>query len=121
MLSPFLYGGTIAKFFNILHNGRHMIKRSDFMFTVGYQGDTAIVNASAKKKYGRLSTVELAKQGLYKAAICSAVYAESDQELEQVMRIYNEQNNKSIDSIQTLKRIFGVSGLPEGIEKILLI
>jgi hypothetical protein len=37
------------------------------------------------------------------------------------MQIYNEQNNKSIDSIQTLKRIFGVSHLPEGIEKILLI
>jgi hypothetical protein len=98
-----------------------MIKRSDFIFTVGYQGDTAIVNAAAKKKYARLSTMELAKQGLFKAAICSAIYAQNDEKLEQVMQIYNEQNNKSIDSIQTLKRIFGVSHLPEGIEKILLI
>ncbi len=98
-----------------------MIKREDFIFTVGYQGDTAIVNASAKKRFGRLKTRELAEKGFFKAAICSALYTSNDEELKQVMQIYNEQNEKTIDSIHNLKRIFGVSHVPEGIEKILLI
>ncbi|MBN1798532.1 MAG: hypothetical protein JW822_08135 [Spirochaetales bacterium] len=96
-----------------------MIKREDFIFTVGYQGDTAIVNANSKRKFSRLGTRELAEKGFFKAAICSALYAGSDEELEQVMKIYNEQNEKTIDSIHNLKRIFGVSHVPEGIEKIL--
>ena len=98
-----------------------MIKRNDFIFTVGYQGDTAIVNASAKKKYGRLTTEELAKQGLFKSAICSAVYDENEEELERVMHIFNERNGKSVDSVASLKRMFGVTKVPEGINKILLV
>jgi hypothetical protein len=96
-----------------------MIKREDFLFTVGYQGDTAIVNAAARKKFGRLTSQELALKGLYKAALCSALYAGNDEELEQVRQIYNKQNEKTIDSIHALKRLFGVSHVPEGIEKIL--
>ena len=96
-----------------------MIKREDFIFTVGYQGNTAIVNAAAKKKFGRLSTEQLAEKGLFKAAICSALYASNDEELEKVKQIYNERNETTINSIHNLKRIFGVSQVPEGIAKIL--
>ena len=98
-----------------------MIKREDFIFTVGYQGDTAIVNANSRRKFGRLNTRELALKGFFKAAICSALYAASDEELEQVMKIYNEQNENKVDSIHDLKRLFGVSHVPEGIAKILQI
>jgi hypothetical protein len=98
-----------------------MLKRADFIFTVGYEGNTAIIDASAKRKYGKLNTHELAERGLFKEAICSALYIDSNEELEEVMRLYNEQNEKKIDSVATLKRIFGVTHVPEEIEKILLI
>jgi len=46
------------------------MKREDFLFTIGYQGDTALVDGSAKRQYGGLSTRELAAKGLLKPAMC---------------------------------------------------
>ena len=57
--------------------------RKEFTFTIGFQGDTAIVDKRAMRQYGRLSTMDLAEKGLYRAAFCSALFSGNKQELDE--------------------------------------
>jgi hypothetical protein len=97
-----------------------MISREDFIFTIGYDGGTAIVDGKSKRQYSRLSTEELARKGLFKPALCSALYGKDEKELELVLEIYNERSDKRLDSIDHLKRTFGVSEVPEAITKVMI-
>ena len=63
-----------------------MLSREDFVFTIGYDGPTAVVDKNAKRKYGKLSTLELAEQGFFRAAYSSAVYSGDKAELELVAK-----------------------------------
>ncbi len=91
----------------------------DFIFTIGYQEDTAIVDGRALRLYGKLTTEELAQKGFFKSAFCSALYAEDENEAERVLAIYNKHTNSSYVSISDLKRLFGVYSVPDGISKVL--
>ena len=66
-----------------------MLPREDFVFTIGYDGPAAVVDNQAKRKYGKLSTRELAEKGLFRAAYSSAVYSKDPQELKFVAETYN--------------------------------
>ena len=94
------------------------MKREEFIFTIGYEGQTAIVDGQAMKKYKNLSTLQLAENGLYKEAFCSALYGENQEELGQVLDIYNKQSGSNYSSPEELKRLFGVFGIPEDIDKV---
>jgi len=106
-----------------------LIIRRDFVFTIGYEGDTAVVDGAMKKRYGSLSTVELAEKQLYKQAVCSAVYEEVTQKqgnsgevaLRRVLEIYNSDTERKIGSVEELKRTFGVYEVPEGVGKVMVI
>ena len=106
-----------------------MISRGDFVFTIGYEGDTAVVDGAMKKRYGSLSTIELAEKQLYKQAVCSAVYEEAAQNhensgeeaLRRVLEIYNRDTERKIGKVEELKRTFGVYEVPEGIGKVMVI
>ncbi len=98
-----------------------MISKEDFIFTIGYQGDTAIVDGSAKKKYKNYSAKLLAEGGLFKSAICHALYDEDEKEMENVLGIYNSKTDNKISSAMELKKIFGVTQIPEDIEKVSII
>ena len=106
-----------------------MISRGDFVFTIGYEGNTAVVDGAMKKRYGSLSTVELAEKQLYKQAVCSAVYEEvarkhgnsGEVALQRVLEIYNRDTERKIGSVEELKRTFGVYEVPEGIGKVMVI
>ena len=106
-----------------------MIIRRDFVFTIGYEGDTAVVDGAMKKRYGSLSTVELAEKQLYKQAVCSAVYEEVTQKggnsgevaLQRVLENYNRDTERKIGSVEELKRTFGVYEVPEGVGKVMVI
>jgi hypothetical protein len=82
-----------------------------------------------KRRYGSLSTVELAEKQLYKQAVCSAVYEEATQEsgnpgeeaLQRILEIYNRDTERRIGSVEELKRTFGVYEVPEGIGKVMVI
>jgi len=84
------------------------VKREDFVFTIGFHGSAAIVDAKAKRKYGKLGTIELADRGLYRSAFASALYAGSEAELEQFMQFYREQTGSEISGVDSFKRLFGV-------------
>jgi hypothetical protein len=90
-----------------------MLSREDFVFTIGYDGPAAIVDGQAKKRFGSLSTRELAEKGLFRAAYSSAVYSKDPAELEVVAEIYNKaitasRGTGSVAVVSFLDRLFGV-------------
>lgn len=85
-----------------------MLSRKDFLFTIGYDGPSAVVDGQAKKKYGKLSTEELAAKGLFRAAYCSALRSNKPEELDSVIRAYNAASGSSLTRDSALGRLFGV-------------
>jgi hypothetical protein len=85
-----------------------VLSRGDFVFTIGYDGPAAVVDNQAKKRYGALSTRELAERGLFRAAYSSAVYAKDPGELETLVEIYNKTAGASLTVNSPLDRLFGV-------------
>jgi hypothetical protein len=85
-----------------------MLTREDFVFTIGYDGPAAVVDGQAKKRYGSLSTAELAEKGLFRAAYSSAVYSKDPGELQSVVDAYNKASGSSFTTASSLDRLFGV-------------
>ena len=98
--------------------GKGVISREDFIFTIGFSGNTGIVDARQKRQYSRMSTAELAVKKAFRAALCSAVYADSREEMESVLDAYNEDNAHPVDSVDHLQRLFGVFEVPDTIGRI---
>jgi hypothetical protein len=111
-----------------------LINRADFIFTIGYEGNTAVVDGALKKRYGSLSTEQLASKGMFKQAVCAAVYEQLLAEkngtgkemqksggLQQVLEMYNRVAERQIGTVEELKRIFGVPEVPAGIGKVMVI
>jgi hypothetical protein len=67
-----------------------------------------VVDKEAKKNCGRLSTVELAEKGLFRAAYSSAVFSKDPAEKELVAGIYNKLAASSPADPSALDRLFGV-------------
>ncbi len=91
------------------------------MFCIGYEGSSAIVDGRLRARYGKLSSRQLAEEGLYKQAICSALFSGDTAELEQVLSIYNAHTKHPVSSVEELQRIYGTFGQPEGVTKIAVI
>jgi len=90
-----------------------MLSREDFVFTIGYDGSAAVVDRQAKRKYGKLSTRELAEKGLFRAAYSSALYSTNQEELKFVAEAFkrlgeNSKEETSEADLSTLNRLFGV-------------
>jgi hypothetical protein len=98
-----------------------VIGRKDFVFTIGYDGATAVVDGSLKRRYGALSTEQLAEQGLLKQALCSAVFEAKAEMLDRVLEVYNARAEHKLAHIEELKRMFGVFEVPPGINRVLVV
>jgi len=85
-----------------------MLSREDFIFTIGYDGPAAVVDGQAKRRYGSLSTRELAEKGLFRAAYSSAIWSNDPKDLEAVIEIYNRISGSSLKPDSALDRLFGV-------------
>ncbi|AEJ19972.1 hypothetical protein [Gracilinema caldarium] len=85
-----------------------MLSRADFIFTIGYDGPAAVVDGQAKRKYGTLSTKELAERGLFRAAYSSAIYSKDPVELDYVIEAYNKAAHTHYDRSFPFDRLFGV-------------
>ena len=94
------------------------MKRQEYIFTIGFSGNTAMVDGKALKSYGSLSTGDLLKEGLFKPALASAVNAASSEEQAEVLEAYNSAAGSSYGKIEQLQRVFGLETSPENIEKI---
>jgi hypothetical protein len=85
-----------------------MISRENFVFTIGFDGDAAMVDKRAKARYRGLSTMELAKVGLFRAAYASAVFGNDQKSLEEFLAYYNSVAGTSVSVSDDVNRLFGV-------------
>ena len=85
-----------------------MLSRSDFIFTIGYDGPVAVVDGQAKKNYGSLTTSELVKKGFFRAAYASALFSRDSKEMALVIDEYNKMSGTSYNPEDSLERLFGV-------------
>ncbi|MEA1910149.1 MAG: hypothetical protein U9N32_00550 [Spirochaetota bacterium] len=90
----------------------------DFMFAIGYQGISAIVDKNAKKQYGKLTGNQLADKGLFKPAFCAALFDEDKAKQEEVLNIYNKMSGERIATLDAMKRLLGVFEVPSHISKV---
>jgi len=85
-----------------------MISRDDFVFTIGFDGALAVVDGKAKKEYGKLSTMQLAEKGLYRAAFSSALYSGKQDEMAAFIDYFNAKAGTQYTTQTQLSRLFGV-------------
>jgi hypothetical protein len=93
------------------------MKRDDFIFTIGYQGNTAIIDGNTKKKNAAVSYKGLAEKGLYKAAYCAVLESGDAAALEDFVSLFNARVPGKLYGKDELSRLFGVYGIPEGIRR----
>ena len=98
-----------------------MIKKLDYVFSIGYQGDTAIVDGKNRKQYGKLSAGKLAEKGMFKPALCSALYDQNEEEQKHVLALYNERTGANYASVEELKKVFGIFTLTGQITRVKII
>ncbi len=97
------------------------MRREDYIFCVGFEGATAIVDGRLLRRYRSFSSRQLAEAGLFKQAACAAIADDNPQELEEVLSIYNQKTTVPVGSVEELKRIFGITGMPEGVIKVTVV
>lgn len=95
--------------------------RSEFVFTIGFQGDAAVVDKRAQRRYGKLTTMELAGEGLYRAAFCSAIFSGDEAEMNEFVRFFAEKTGMDDLTGDRLKRLFGVYTVPDEVKKIIAV
>jgi hypothetical protein len=91
--------------------------RNAFVFCIGYNGGTAIVDRKLEAQYGRLGTRDLFAKGLYKPAVASAIFAKSDEDLGWLLKEYSRATGKELRDVDALKRTVGVGEVYQAILK----
>ena len=91
--------------------------RNAFVFCIGYNGGTAVVDRKLEAQYGRLGTRELFTQSLYKPAVASAIYAKNTDDLEWIRQEYSRITGRELRDIDALKRTVGVGEVYDTIQR----
>ncbi len=84
------------------------MKREDFVFTVGFDGATAVVDGAAKRRYARASVGQLLEAGLYRPAACAALWDGDEAAVAQVVEAVNKASGGTLQKGDDLVRLFGV-------------
>jgi hypothetical protein len=104
-----------------LKGDTEVIPRIDYIFTIGFQGNAAIVDGALKRKYGSHTALQLAEKGLYKQALCSALHDDNENLIREIMEIYNKEAPKKIRNPEDFKKTLGVTRIPEGIARVIVV
>ena len=78
-----------------------------------------MVHGRQRRRYGTLTTAQLLEQGLFKAAFCSAEFSGKAEEMELVRGTMEQRTGQSC-SIDDLRKLFGVYGVPQGIRRVVV-
>ncbi|AFG36309.1 hypothetical protein [Spirochaeta africana] len=100
---------------------KHGMKREDFIFTIGYSGMTAVVDAAGRKRYGKLTPDQLLEKGLYRSAFAAAVYDDDQERLQRFVGDFREKTSIQVESVDQVRRLFGVYTVPQGISRVILV
>lgn len=93
------------------------MNRDDFVFTIGYSGNTAIVDKDLRRRYRKASPQDLFSAGLYKPAFAAALYDGDEESQSWIAREYSALSGTTYD-VRQLQRLFGVFSVPEGVDKV---
>ena len=97
------------------------MRRDDFVFCIGFEGSAAIVDGKLARAHAGWTAVRLAEAGLFKSAVAAALFDGSADDLEAVLALYNARGGAPVRSADELKRIFGLSGVPDGVTKVTVV
>jgi hypothetical protein len=97
------------------------MRRDDFVFCIGFEGSAAIVDGKLARTHAGWTAVRLAEEGLFKPAVAAALFDGSAADLEAVLALYNARGGAPARSTDELKRIFGLSGVPDGVTKVTVV
>lgn len=97
------------------------MKREDFIFTVGYSGMTAVVDSGGKKRFGKLSPEQLLEKGMYRSAFAAAVYDDDAEELQRFVGAFRQKTAIEVESVEQVKRLFGVYKVPKDINRVIFV
>lgn len=84
------------------------MEKDNFINTIGYDGDSAIIDKACFAKNKSKTIVELLEEGSFRTATATAVYSSSDKDLQLVADKYNELSGSSYTKEQ-IPRLFGIS------------
>lgn len=84
------------------------LDRKDAVATVGFDGDAALVDGTARSQYEGMTTMQLAEGGFFRAATVSALCSGAREELELVAERYNRIAGSAYPA-DALQRLFGVA------------
>lgn len=84
------------------------MKRGDFVFAIGFDGNKAIVDKHSRSRFAKLDTRSLADQGLFRAAYRSAVYDSDRSAAEYVLEKLNAVSPVKYSKSTDLDKVFGV-------------
>jgi hypothetical protein len=83
------------------------MKREQYCFTIGYNGDEAIVDKQAMSRYGKKTSRELADEGLFKSALAAALYDDDQEGKNYVLEEFNRRSGASLSHIDNLVKVLG--------------
>jgi len=94
------------------------MRRADFVFCIGYDGSTAIVDGRLQRTHGAQGSIELAGAGLYKQALAMAAHDGDAAASAAVLAHYNAHTAHSVGTVAELERLYGTTTAPEGVTKV---
>ncbi len=97
------------------------MQRENFIFTIGYKDDQAIVDRKTKARYRNLDTIGLYEAGLLKPAVASAVFASEQGDAAELTRLIERMKGDFSEDFdeQRLRRIYGISRNPGDVSRVL--
>ncbi len=93
------------------------MNRDDFVFTIGYTGNTAIVDQDLRRNFRKASSRNLFAAGLYKPAFAAALFDADEDSQRWIAEEYSKLSGTSY-GVRELQRLFGVFSVPEGVDKV---
>ena len=94
-----------------------MIKKADFIWHIGFQGNTALVNRRQVQSFRNSAPEALLAAGFFRAAFCSALWESEVEKREGAMEAFVQafgQTTELRPTVDELKRMMGVYQIPEG-------
>jgi hypothetical protein len=97
------------------------MKREDYMFCIGYQGNSAVIDGQARKNFSKASVTQLIEAGLFRAAFCAAVYDNDDDALQEVLQSYNKLSGAALSNREDAMKLWGAVLPSNAVEKTVVI
>jgi len=90
------------------------MKKIEFVCSIGFQGNKAIVDARMKRKLRDLKPESLLKAGLLRPAVCAALWdaQEDSQRFSEFATLFNAETGMALEA-EGLKRLVGVYTIPD--------